>query len=202
MDKLKRDEEWSRALRDLAEQRDRLLRGAPEIPPARRAILGAALLREFPVEAALRVVRVRRDRLFSEPPPEIPRAVARELRRGLTNAQRTQGETWPQLFFARAALLAACLLAALGVIFLGKREPFSAGQHHVPPPRIPTELRMAVAGDQFSLRMNATELASLRSTFFASNAGSLEDSAEASARLRLDLPVRAFLRDESIASTP
>lgn len=201
MDKGKRDEEGSRALRDLAEQRDRLLRGAPEIAPARRAILSAALLREFPVEPALRVVRARRDQLLPEPPPEIPRAVARELRRCLTNAQRTQGEAWPQLF-ARAALLAACLVAGLGVIFLGKREPFSAAQHHVPPPQSPTELRMGASGDQFSLRMSAAELASLRSTFFASNAGSFEDPAEAPARLRLDLPVRAFLRDESIASTP
>ncbi|MGI8431431.1 MAG: hypothetical protein ACR2MW_03960 [Chthoniobacterales bacterium] len=197
MAKLRRNLEWNGALRRLVEERDRLLPALTELSPRRRKILGAALTQEFPVEAILQTVATRRDELLPEPLREDPPSVTNDLRRCLTSA-RSLAEVSRE-FSQRVALLAACLIAGLGIVFLGKSGPAFGPKRKALATQAAMNQQLTTA-QKLSLRMSAAEMASLRSTFLASTTA--EEPPGASARLRLDLPVRAFLRDDAIASTP
>lgn len=204
MDELEQRDQWSRALRQIAGQRDRLLVSTLTLSPARRATLGAVLAREFPVEAAFRKTAAQRDRALGQPPREIPRAVATDLRGRLATALAREGRPWSSWanLLTRSGLVAACLIAGLGIASLGKWGPVPVDPRHESIGGQPIERVGLAASNQLSLQMSAAELASWRATFLAANSTSLDEDAAAPTRLRLDLPVRALLEEDGIASTP
>ena len=207
MDKLAQNDELSRALGAVSEERDRLLGSVPALSRARRAALNAVLAREFPVEGALNKTTAQRDRLLEATPREIPRVAALALRAGLTIARKRVGRGWLANFPTRRALVTACLSVALGMISFGQWR----SRRIAPPDESLTNQRservaavpLALASPrQLSLRMSAAEMASSRATFLAVNRTSLNADAAESASLRLDLPVRALLASEGIAAPP
>lgn len=205
MDELKQTDEWSRALRRISRQRDRLLESEPAISPARRAALGVVLAREFPGKAALQETTARRDQLLVDFPREVPCSLARDLRRRLTSDRRSEGRGWPwPNLLTRPLLAAACLIVGLGVVLFGKWEILPSHRRHELLAQRPIERtsQPPASRNHLSLRMSAPELTALRATFLAANRASLNEDPAAPTRLRLDLPVRALLGDDGIASTP
>lgn len=183
------NEKWAGALHELAERRDLRLGPVPPIPSARREQLGIALAAAFPVEAALREAAQERDRQLGERP--LPGAVTRELRRSLTSEERTRAH---RLWLARAWPLAASLLAACGLLFLGRREMHS----HVAQQAEPRE----GTPHPLSLRMSAAEFMAHRETLLAATRLSLVKEEGSAAQLRLDLPVQALFSENEIAPLP
>lgn len=96
MDEMKQSAGIENVLRQVAKQRDRLLRKVPALSPAREAILTDCLAREFPLETALRGAATKRDQLLPLYRSGIPPSVESILHRQLDalNAAR----------FARASL--------------------------------------------------------------------------------------------------
>lgn len=181
------NDKWVTALADLARQRDFRLGPLPPIPSARREQLGVALAAAFPVEAALREVAQERDRQLGERP--LPGAIVRELRRSLTSVERTCAH---RSWLARAWPLAASLLAACGLLFLGRREMPVAQQAGT----------LENAPHPLSLRMGAAELMAHRETLLAATQLSLVQEESSTGQLRLDLPVQALLSENGIAHLP
>jgi hypothetical protein len=185
-------ESWNRQLRYTVAERDRLVGDSPTLSPARRARLTSVLREQFPLDSALRKAGTERDRMLANSTKEISRAIARDLRLSLKNARNERVDFWRSMG-ARAALLAA----SLAVLVVA---------HEFLPSSLPVRSREAVGESlpraQFVLRMNAVQLASLPETLLTSNRNLLVESADASSRFRLDLPVRVLLRDDDFSSFP
>jgi len=219
MDEARQRSEVDRLLREISRERDRLLGDVPAIPPFGRASLNGVLTREFPVEAASRKAAAERDRLLTGDQLKIPHTVERALQsvladfegqqasRGVWSSDwRTYFAGWLRLFQwpARAALVAACLMTAVGILFVGKREAPShraAGFENIVQSH-PSDSDSQSARAQFNLRVSTAELASLRASFLALDRSDFRDVAEEQIGMRLDLPVRPILIDGSIARMP
>jgi hypothetical protein len=134
MDEMKQDNEIDSALRAVARQRDKRLGKRPILSPERQAVLTNSLVREFPVEAALRRAALKRDRLLNLP-GEIPASAESARLRCLAAAgpalDRIQGRRipaparggpeWLRFFrWPRNALLTTCVLVAVAIICFGK----------------------------------------------------------------------------------
>ena len=181
------NDKWVAALADLARERDLRLGCVPPIPSARREQLGAALAAAFPVAAALREAARERDCQLGERP--LPGAVARELRRCLTSAERARAH---RSWLAPAWPLAASLFAAFGLLFLGRREMPVAQQAGT----------LESAPAPLNLRLGAAELMAHRETLLAATQLSLVQEESSTGQLRLDLPVQALLSENGIAHLP
>jgi hypothetical protein len=87
MDDMEQAGEIYEALRQVGEQRDKLLGKRPELSAQRRAILTGFLAREFPVEAQLYQATAKRDQLLKLGRPEIPASIESILYRRLDALQ-------------------------------------------------------------------------------------------------------------------
>lgn len=120
---MKQDREIDTALREVAKQRDKLLREMPRLCPGREADLRNFLAGEFPVEAALCKRATNRDQLLN-PPLAIPSSVELTLRRQLATAasdRAADGLRWWRFFRSPQSVVAsACVLVAAAVLSFGK----------------------------------------------------------------------------------
>src|SRR5687768_17442256 len=135
MDEMKQGSEVDKALRQVAELRDRLLRTAPALSPERRASLTRFLARGCPVEMALHKAATRRDRSLNPLPPKIPLSAESALHQQLQMAEaarvgghewrvsdwRTHTSIWRRIFRSPpGAVLAACAVITVAILGVDK----------------------------------------------------------------------------------
>ena len=221
MDEMKQAGEIDDALRGVAKERDRRLSKPPTLSPARHAVLADFLVRQFPVEAALRETAVNRDELLSPPVPEIPAFIESTLHRQLGAAEaardgicgwRIGTAGWLRFFRSPlGAVLAVCATITAAILCLGRwgipSRHDAANFPHAPRADIESAVILEaavftrkVATGPFDL--NTNEPASLQAAFFANSGVYFANASEAPLGLRLDLPVRAILTDDGLARTP
>ena len=206
------------ALRDLAQERDRVLGKAPSLSPAREEVLKAALAGQFPLDTALHEVATERDQLLELNPAALPARAEAALRGQLVAGGPSYGETntsvWPSFFRwpLRAVLTASALIAVAIICFDGWETPSHRSARNLPdtPPTEPLNMDAPVKLDrsplgkaelfarkvaiaQFSL--STTEPASLQASFLA-------DGNQAFPGLRLDLPARLTLMEDDLSRIP
>lgn len=210
------------ALRQVANQRDKLLRKVPALSPARRAILTACLAREFPLETALRRAATKRDRLLPLDRSGIPTSVESILR-GQLDAIETAGLARPAqkldglnrtsawlTFFRSPPGISSTAFAMIiaAVLCFGSWRTWSL--RHAVRPNLPRldEVNVESGTELFTRKisirpfnLDTNEPTSLQASF--TNSGlHFPDGIEAPLGLRLDLPVRAILIEDNLARTP
>ena len=223
MDKTKRDSELEAALLDVAKRRDQRLLKSPALSAARHSILTECLVKTFPVEVTLRGVATKRDQLLDRHPPHIPSSTESALRRQLAAARRIRdgaaGPVWLRVF--RPPLgLTVCVMIAAAILCLGEWGMQSRRKAETLTPtsrstganiqlgavldRLPTG-----RADLFARRvsigpfnLSAKEPASLQAFLLANSSVHFADGIETPFGLRLDLPVRAFLTEDSLSRIP
>jgi hypothetical protein len=223
MDKMKRGGEFEDLLRVVATRRDQLLRKSPALSAARHSILTESLEETFPLEAGLHNAATKRDQLLDHRPPQIPLFTESALRRQLAPVGRIRdgavGPVWPR-FFRSPLGLAVCVLITAAILCFG-RWGMQARRHAetLPPtsrsagtnfePGAVLDRLPIGRADLFARRvliapfnLNAKEPASLQASLLASSTVHFADGNEAPFGLRLDLPVRAFLTEDSLSRTP
>jgi hypothetical protein len=244
MDEMRQSAEIENALRQVAKQRDKMLRKVPALSPARQAILTDCLAREFPLETALRGAATKRDQLLPLYRSGIPTSVESILHRrldalqaaGLARGPRkldglkpsslsmqllggdgvlisdlvNRSAVWLTFFRSPPAIsLMACAMIITAVLCFGSWRTSSL-RHAVRPsaPRL-DEVKIDSGTELFTRKisirpfnLNTNEPASLEASFVANNGMHFADGIEAPLDLRLDLPVRAILIEDSLARTP
>lgn len=214
----------SETLQGIARQRDHLLGRVERIGDERAAALRKSLVRAFPLEAALKKMSIKRDRLLVPSRSKVPCAVAQSLRREISAAARSARTErrpwkfdwqsparrwlllqWPQ----RAAIFAVALVIVAAIAQLTNSESRTwlqvttddAQTSHSAYAYLQTEPQRApLPRNQLNLRINAAELASLRASFFTLNR--TDPSGEEISAVRLDLPLRSLLLSDALARTP
>jgi hypothetical protein len=91
MDEMKRNSEIGDALREIAKQRDKGLDKSPVLSAVRQALLTDFLVREFPIEAALREAARKRDQLLHLPRSGVSASAESILHRQLSALQAAAG---------------------------------------------------------------------------------------------------------------
>ena len=223
MDNMKRGSELEDAPRDVATRRDQLLRKSPALSAARHSILTDCLAETFPVEATLHGVATKRDQLLDQHPPRIPLSTESALRRQVAALERIRdgavGPVWLRVF--RSPLgLTVCAMITAAILCLGKWEMQSRrNAETLAPTSGPAGVniesgavldRLAIGrADLFARRvlirpfnLNAKEPASLQASLLANSSVHFADGTETPFGLRLDLPVRAFLTEDSLSRIP
>ncbi len=162
------------------------------------------------VRRAFREISEERDRALpaSLTLPPVRGAQLQALIRRELPVARDRSPTWPglrillvEMRWPAAALAAlACVIAAFVVISLEKPE----ANESPTAPRVVSHRQVVEtpASDRFALRVTAAELASWPASFLTANLVSDHATSEAAPALRLDLPIRALLDDDGIASMP
>jgi hypothetical protein len=223
MDEMKQNAGIENALRQVAKQRDKMLRKVPALSPARQAILADCLACEFPLETALRGAATKRDQLLPLYRSEIPTSVESILHRqldalkaaGLARPpQKLDGlnrtSAWLTFFRSPPGISStACAMIIAAVLCYGSWRTWSLRHAVRPnPPRL-DEVNVDSGTELFTRKisirpfnLNTNEPASLEASFVANNGMHFADGIEASLDLRLDLPVRAILIEDSLARTP
>ena len=222
MDKTKGDSELDFALLDVAKRRDQQLRKSPALSAARHSILTECLVKTFPVEATLHRVATKRDQSLGQHPPQIPLSTESALSRQLAAIGRIRGAVgpmWSRVF--RTPLgLTVCVMITAAILGLGKWGVQSRRNAETLAPtsrlaRANIEFgavldRLPIGrADDFARRvsigpfnLNAKEPASLQASLLANSSVHFADGTETPFGLRLDLPVRAFLTEDSLSRTP
>jgi hypothetical protein len=226
MDEMKQSAGIENALRQVAKQRDKMLRKAPTLSPARQAILVDCLAREFPLETALRGAATKRDQLLPLYRSGIPTSIESILHRQLDALKAARLAGAPQkldglkpsslskqwLTFFRSppgiSLTASALIIAAVLCFGSWRT--SSLPHAVRPntPRL-NEVNIDSGTELFTrtisirpFKLNTNEPASLQASFIANSAMHLAGGIETPLDLRLDLPVRAILMEDPLGRIP
>jgi len=223
MDKTKRDSELDVALLDIAKRRDQRLRKSPALSAARHSILTECLVETFPVEATLHGVATKRDQLLDRHPPQIPLSTESALHRQLAAVRRIRdgavSPAWLRVF--RSPLgLTVCVMITAAILCLGEwgmqsrrnAETLSPTSRpagaNVESGAVLDRLPIGRA-DLFARRvlirpfnLNAKEPASLQASLLANSSVHFADGIETPFGLRLDLPVRAFLTEDSLSRIP
>ena len=219
---MKRGSELEDALRDVATRRDQLLRKSPALSAARHSILTDCLAETFPVEATLHGMATKRDQSLDQHPPEIPLSTESALHRQVAVLGRTGDGAGPvRLRVFRSPLgLTVCVMITAAILCLGKWEMQSRrNAETLAPTSRPAGVniesgavldRLAIGrADLFARRvlirpfnLNAKEPASLQASLLANSSVHFADGTETPFGLRLDLPVRAFLTEDSLSRIP
>jgi len=228
MDKTEQNGALDHVLRNVAQERDKLLGEAPVISATRRKELSEFLAREFQPEALLRKTAMNRDQLLKHP-PQIPISVEfalhRELRARRAGLRRARAfyrrfgvGAWQRVFRSPVGLaVTVCLLMTAAMLSfrqaggLSRRD--AADLASVSRPE-----GSDVNSDENSLmrrgelltrwasirafKLNTDEPASLQASFLANSAGYFADGNVSPFDLRLNLPVRTILTDDGLARTP
>jgi hypothetical protein len=223
MDRTKRDGELDVALRDVAKRRDQRLRKSPSLSAARRSILTDCLVETFPVQATLHDVATKRDQLLDRRSPQISSSTESALHRQLAAVGRIRdGAVAPgwSSFFRSPLALAVCVMITAAILCLGKWEIQSRrNAETLPPTSRPAGAHIELGAvldrlpigraDLFARRisivpfnLNAKEPASLQASLLANSTVHFADGTETPFGLRLDLPVRAFLTEDSLSRIP
>ncbi len=217
------NDEVDRCLREIPRQRDRLWRSIPTLSQQRQIELRTELAREVPVEVVLRKIIGRRDGLRTNSFPEIPvdvmHALREELRarvphpRGMRagnivrRLQAFAGAGWLRFPSAARLATAACLLVTIAFVaqrtYLRGPAPVFFSRKPVPSAPGFSAVRSGWfdSPTQFRLRVNHAELASELS-LIASHRTLAMDDPDGLMRLRLDLPVQAFLNSDEVVLRP
>ena len=119
MDNANQMDVFSDAFREILVRRDGRLGEVERISSARMKMLNNALIREFPVNAALQVVAVRRDQLLDEGQPRIPaelRAFLRRRTKSISNAEGRSGRFGFNLLNLFQSPVQATIVIALAAI--------------------------------------------------------------------------------------
>jgi hypothetical protein len=220
---MKRDGELDIALLDVAKRRDQLLRESPVLSAERHSILTDCLVETFPVEATLHSVATKRDQLLDPNPPQFPLSTESALHRQLAAVGLVRngavGPVWLRVF--RSPLgLTVCVMMTAAILCLGKwgmqsrrnaetvaltSRPAGANIEsgavldRLPIGRADLFARGVSIGP---FNLNAKEPASLQASLLANSSVHFADGTETPFGLRLDLPVRAFLTEDSLSRTP
>jgi hypothetical protein len=223
MDKMKRGSELEDLLRDVATRRDQLLRKSPALSATRHSILTECLGETFPVEATLHNAATKRDQLLDPRPLQIPLSTESALHRQLAVVGRIRDRAvdpvWLRIF--RYPLgLTVCVLITAAILCLDNwgmqsrrnaetrprisRSAEANGESGAISDRLPIG-----RADLFARRvsigpfnLNTKEPASLQASLLANSNVHFADGTETPFGLRLDLPVRAFLIEDSFSKTP
>jgi hypothetical protein len=222
MDKTKRDSELDVALLDVVKRRDQLLRESPVLSAVRHSILTNCLVKTFQVEATLLRVATKRDRLLDQHPPRIPLSTESALHRQLVALGRIRdgaGPVWLRVFRSHLGLTVSVMITA-AILCLGNWGTRSRrNAETLAPASRPAGVNIESGAvlnrlpigraDLFARRvlirpfnLNAKEPASLQASLLAKSSVYLADGIETPFGLRLDLPVSAFLTDDSLARIP
>jgi hypothetical protein len=220
MDKMKKVNQIDDALREVAKQRDKLLKKVA-LSPARRTVLTEFLVGQFPLEAALRETATKRDELLDpralEIPPSIESTLHRQLGTAGTPPEEVRGwrgsvPTWLRLFRTPlGSVLTVCALIAGALLCVGSWVTASRhGAENFPhAPRTDIESRVTLESELFTqnvaigpFNLKTNEPASLQASFFSNSAVYLANASERPLGLRLDLPMKAILTDDGLARTP
>lgn len=213
------NDEVDRCLREIPRQRDRFWRSIPALSQQRQIELRTELAWEVPVEVAMRKIIGRRDGLRTNLFPEIPVDVMDALREKLRapgphpragnivrQLQAFAGAGW--LHFPSAAHLAAAACLLVTIAFVAQRTFLREPALGFSPKRAPSAVGFSPVKSgwvdsptQFRLRVNPAELASELS-LVASHRTLAIDDPDGLTRLRLDLPVRAFLNSDEVVLRP
>jgi hypothetical protein len=222
MDKTKPGSELDVALLDLAKRRDQRLRKSPALSAARHSILTECLVETFPVEATLRRVATNRDQLLVQHPPQIPLSTRSALHRLAAVGQIRDGAVGPVWLkvFRSPLRLAVCALITAAILCLGgwamqSRRNAETLALTSRPAGVNIERgavldRLPIGrADLFARRavirpfnLNAKEPASLQASLLANSSVHFADGIQTPFGLRLDLPVRAFLTEDSLSRIP
>jgi hypothetical protein len=223
MDKTKRNGEFEVALLDIARRRDQRLHKSPALSAVRYSILTNCLVETFPVEAALHRVATKRDQLLDRHPPQIPLSAESALHRQLAAVGRIRdgavGAVCLRVF--RSPLgLAVCVMITAAILCMGEwgmqsrrngapLAPISrpaggnvesgAALDRLPIGRADLFARRVSIGP---FNLNTKEPASLQASLLANSSVHFADGIETPFGLRLDLPVRAFLTEDSLSRIP
>jgi hypothetical protein len=223
MDKMKRDGELDVALLDIAKRRDQQLRKSPALSAARRSILTDCLVERFPVEVTLQGVATKRDQSLDRHPPQIPLAAELALHRQLAAVGRKRngavGPVWLRVF--RSPLgLTVCVVITAAILCLDKWGTQSRRNAETRAPTLRpagTNIEFGAVLDRLPIgradlfarrvsiapfNLTAKEPASLQAFLLANSSVHFVDGTETPFGLRLDLPVRAFLTEDSLSRTP
>jgi hypothetical protein len=219
---MKRDSELDVALLDLAKRRDQRLRKSPALSAARQSILTDCLAETFPVEATLHGVATKRDQLLHRHQPQIPLSTESALHRQLVALEQIRdgaGPVWLRVFRPPLGLTVSVMITA-AILCLGnwgmqsrrnaktlaassrpagEDMEFGAVLDRLPIGRADLFAR-GVLIRPFNL--NAKEPASLQASLLANSSVHFADGIEIPFGLRLDLPVRAFLTEDSLSRIP
>lgn len=229
MDEVTQERELDRTLRALASARDQLLTNGLSLTPRREAALRNALRRTFPVEAALHEAAAERDSALDSPSPALPLIVESRLRRTLARTaakveatHESPASPW-QIYAARwlqgfrkssRIALTACAIVAAAIVCVNR---WGAPSQHIA--EVSGGCALQATNTELALSLNRVALS--RSQFISDEAridrfdlsASLEDSAFLQTAsysnsgvasgdavgIRLDLPVRALLMEDSTA---
>ena len=212
MDEMKQSDAIENALREVARHRDKLLRAAPTLSPEREAILTDCVARKFPLETALRGAATKRDQLLPLHRSGIPESVESILHRRLDALHAAGSARFAWLTFLRSPSgisLAACAVIVAAILCFGSGRTPSFRQAVVPTtPRLDalsTDSGTALFSRRIAIRpfnLNTNEPASLQASLVANSGIDFADGIEAPLGLRLDLPVRAILTEDTLARTP
>jgi hypothetical protein len=232
MDEIKQDSEFVVALREVVKQRDKRLGKRPTLSRTRRAVLNDFLVREFPVETALGQVVTKRDRLLglnAGSPASAEKTMCRQFGTGGPAPHAVHGgpglarqnSWWRPLFRSpRNVAVTTCILIAVGILrVVNWRNPPPHHAEYFPhTPQVDAVIvESGMTFDRFSFgraelfartasirpfNLNTNEPASLQASFLANSTVSLVDGNDGPLGLRLDLPIRTSLTEESLARTP
>ncbi|MBA2269134.1 MAG: hypothetical protein H0W20_00860 [Chthoniobacterales bacterium] len=217
------------AMREVAVQRDRLLREEGAISPDRLQRLHAVLASALPVEMALSAAARQRDESLSVRVPVLPEGVeaalaeqlpplraAQKSREALRHYRMRLHELWG-LLRTPARVAVAVTVLILAVLHLsdwsngtsGARISDGAALEVLPDATstashqgLPTssEESFPASGNNLTLRVSTIELVSLRPPLLTINRAYLPDRYDSA--LPLDLPVRQILIEAEAATTP
>lgn len=210
---MKRALQLEAVIRDVIRRRDSALGEGLALPPARRAILNGLLARRFPVETAIRELAQRRDNVLETNRAKIPARILSDLSRQLAAARpmprAARAPDWLSPVKSRlAAVLTACALITAALIGLARRE---AAPIHVSKMAAPALASQVVDSgmEPFAQRaaigpfnLSTNEPASLQASFLPDRRIRFADGNDSSLALRLELPVRAMLVEDSLWRTP
>lgn len=219
MDEIKNNCEIENALRALAQQRDRRLRAAPMLTPAREELLTECLREEFPLESAFGEAALQRDRLLNQS-SELPAPVELALQERIA-AHSTSPKSSPpilqRLIRSRfAAAITVCVMITAAVFLYSDRKTLPhRNAQNLKGDEVSFDSRVAedrwfigqaeLFGRRASIRrfdLNKTEPASLQVSFFTNSEMYFAEGNDVRLGLRLDLPVRAVLVEQDLARTP
>ena len=223
MDKMKRGGELEDLLRDVAARRDQLLRKSPVLSAERHSILTECLGATFPVAATLYKAATKRDQLLHHQSPQIPLSTEAALYRQLAVVGPIRGGAVGRLWlrgFPHPLGLTACVVITAAILCLDNWGMHSRRNAETRPPTsgpagvnsesgaISNRLPIGRA-DLFARRvsigpfnLNTKEPASLQASILANSNVHFADGTETPFGLRLDLPTRAFLLEDSFSRTP
>jgi hypothetical protein len=188
------------AMREIAEQRDQLLRDADEMSPQRLEQLQAFLAAELPVETALFAAAKRRDESVNGSPvlPAMVRATLVEHVRSARNRRNLAGA------YRAVAAIAAAIVVTFAVLQLSRsRDTATQSFANVPRSSMMNADLVAFFSDAtpLTLRVSRLELASLDRSLLTVNRV-LPDFEQANRPLPLDLPIRPIRLDVEAVRMP